>query len=156
MPLSIIFQLYRGCKFHWWRKPEYQAGENQQPATRHWQTWSHDVVHLAMSGIGPHKISDDRCQLHRLGSCKSNYHTITTQKLSNQYSWQEHVYNSCNQQGGAGMSLWVDTLYFHICVVGKYEIGGAWRSTWWQYSLSILTVYFVGYLYKFGCVWKII
>ena len=45
-------------------------GENHRPAASHWQTLSHNVVHLAMSGIRIHNIIGDRC--------KSNYHMITT------------------------------------------------------------------------------
>jgi hypothetical protein len=43
-PLSPIFQLYHGCSFYWWRKPEYPEGENQQPVAGHRQTSSHNVV----------------------------------------------------------------------------------------------------------------
>ena len=71
IPLSTIFQLYRGSQFYCWRKP----GENQWPVTSHWETLSHNVVHLALIKIRTHNISGDRHWLHR-HSCKSNYHTI--------------------------------------------------------------------------------
>jgi hypothetical protein len=45
------------------------SGENHWPVTNHWQTWSHIVVHLTTSVV----IGTD-C----IGSCNSNYHTITT------------------------------------------------------------------------------
>jgi hypothetical protein len=35
-------------------------GENHQPAASHWQTSSHNVVHLALIEIRIHNISGDR------------------------------------------------------------------------------------------------
>jgi len=55
MPLSTIFQLYRGGQFYWWKKPEYR--ENHRSVTSHWQTLSHTVVHLALIEIRTHNIS---------------------------------------------------------------------------------------------------
>jgi hypothetical protein len=46
--------------------------ENHQPVASQWQTLSHNVVHLALIKIRTHNISGD-C----LGSCKSNYYSIT-------------------------------------------------------------------------------
>ena len=46
MPLSTIFQLYRGGQFYSWRKPEHQEKTTDPPQ--------------AMSGIRTHNISGDR------------------------------------------------------------------------------------------------
>jgi len=76
-PLSTIFQLHRGGQFYWWRKLEDQEKttdlseetggpwENHRPVASHWQTLSHNVVYIALSGSRTHNISGDRHWLHR-------------------------------------------------------------------------------------------
>ena len=54
-PLSTIFQLYRGGQFYWWMKPEeypMKTTDSKSPTNL-----SHNVVHLAMSGIRTHNVS---------------------------------------------------------------------------------------------------
>ena len=46
--------------------------ENHRPVVSHRQTLSQNAVHLSLIEIRTHNISGD-C----IGSCKSNYHTIT-------------------------------------------------------------------------------
>jgi hypothetical protein len=55
-PLSTIFQ--------WWSfllvEETGGHGENHRPVTSHWQTLSHNVVHLALIEIRIHNVSGDR------------------------------------------------------------------------------------------------
>jgi hypothetical protein len=49
MPLSTIFQLYRGSQFYWWRKMEDPE-----------KTVTDKLYHFAMNGVRTHNFSGDR------------------------------------------------------------------------------------------------
>ena len=71
--LSTIFQLHRGCQFHWWWKPAKTAVLSQVTDKLHHMMLY--PVHIAMSGFEftTVVVIGTDC----IGSCKSNYHTIT-------------------------------------------------------------------------------
>ena len=78
-PLSTIFQVYRACRSVLLVEETKGPGENHRHVASHWQTLSHNVVHLALIYIRTHNISGIGTDC--IGSCKSNYHTITVTTL---------------------------------------------------------------------------
>jgi hypothetical protein len=69
MPLPTIFQLFRGGKFYWWRKPEKTTDQSQGSDKLY-----HKMLYQTGFELTALVVIDTDCT----GSCKSNYHMIMT------------------------------------------------------------------------------
>ena len=79
-PISTIFQLYRGSQLYWWRKPDSPGKNINLPQVT--DKLYHIMLYQANLAWAGFKLTTlvvigTDC----IGSCKSNYHMMTTAML---------------------------------------------------------------------------
>jgi hypothetical protein len=100
--------------------------ENHWPATSHWQTLSHNVVsstpHLSGCKLTTLVVISTDCT----GSCKSDYHTITTTTVPKMF--REFVWTCCSSLKHV---TWIATFQKHLYM--EY-ISLSWSGVVWFFE----------------------